>query len=141
MSDLGQGYGSLHAETSLLFCLLTLPSCQGLHHHLCFLKCNSIQLLMLRICVYVEKWVTGQDPSTTLASSDLDQDIGMGPTQLWLFQFLPIPLPWGKCVQIVPTHRGSVNTSLSRSLLSSFPIPSLQQNNFFPCNKMQEPCT
>lgn len=47
----------------------------------------------------------------------------------------PHPFCRGAVIQIVPAHRGSVNTSLTQGLLSSFPIPSLQQNNFFPCNQ------
>lgn len=65
-------------------------------------------------------------PLNSVVIQTLDQDIGIGPTQLWLR---------GAVIQIVPTHRGSVNTSLTQGLLSSLPIPSLQQNNFFPYNQ------
>ena len=65
-------------------------------------------------------------PLNSVVIQTLDQDIGIGPTQLWLR---------GAVIQIVPTHRGSVNTSLTQGLLSSLPIPSLQQNNFSPYNQ------
>lgn len=44
-------------------CLLPLPSCQGLHHHLCFLKCNSIQLLTLRMYIQC-MWRSGSEDKT-----------------------------------------------------------------------------
>ena len=39
-------------------------------------------------------------PRNSVVIQTLEQDIGIGPTQLWLFQFLPIPFAVGQSFRL-----------------------------------------